>query len=233
MRLIPVILLLPAAALAQSAAPPRTLQFSGHEWFVKSSTRPVGPGPNWFSGETEDVWVDARDRLHMRIRNRDGHWWSTEVGTKANLGHGEYRFHLDSNIDALDPNIVLGLFTWDNDPAEAHREIDIEISRWSREKDDNIQFVLQPYKVPGNRLRFMLPPGIERSIHSFTWRQDRISFSIVAVGSETPIRQFSVTENIPKAGRENARINFWLNRGTAPANGKDAEVVFSKFEFVP
>lgn len=233
MRLIPLMLMLSAAALAQSAAQPRTLQFSGHAWIVKSSTRPVGPGSNWFSGAQDDVRVDSKGRLHMRIRNRDGHWWCTEVISKPSFGYGTYRFHLDSNIDALDPNIVLGLFTWSDQAVDHHREIDVEISRWGKEGDDNAQFVLQPHTVPGNRVRFTMPAGLEASMHSFTWRPDRLSWITAGPDPGTVIREYSLTEGIPKAGGENARINFWLLRGRPPMNGKDAEVVLSKFDFVP
>jgi hypothetical protein len=104
------------------------IAFSGYDWLVKASeNKAVGPGPNFFSGQ--NVWV--RDgELHLQISERDGRWYSAEIVSAASFGFGTYRFTLRSDVVDLDPNVVLGLFTWSDDAAFSHREIDIEISRW-------------------------------------------------------------------------------------------------------
>ncbi len=67
-----LVLLLPLLSLpmanVEAAAPAGTLSgatisFSGRSWAVKSSTQPVGPGPNVFSGSAENVWVDSGGQL--------------------------------------------------------------------------------------------------------------------------------------------------------------------------
>src|SRR5207247_1216386 len=40
----------------------RRFDFSGYNWWVKSSTSQVGPGPNYFSNSTNNVWLDASNR---------------------------------------------------------------------------------------------------------------------------------------------------------------------------
>jgi hypothetical protein len=109
----------------------RTIQFSGHRWQVKQSDRPVGPGPNWFSGREENVWVDEKGRLHLRISQREGHWWCAEVYTDKNLGYGTYVFRIAGKLHELDKSAVLGLFTWDDNTFlnAANSEIDIEFAR--------------------------------------------------------------------------------------------------------
>src|SRR2546422_5119806 len=37
----------------------RWLGFSGYDWWVKTRTGLVGPGPNYFSDSTNNVWLDA------------------------------------------------------------------------------------------------------------------------------------------------------------------------------
>src|SRR5437870_9597705 len=59
----------------------------------------------------------------------------------ASFGFGTYRFRLDSPVDDIDPNAVVGLFTWSDRPDFNHREIDIEISRWGEPGNPNAQFV--------------------------------------------------------------------------------------------
>jgi hypothetical protein len=113
----------------------RTLDFSGYTWNVKSTVAPpyeapFGPGPNYFSAAPDDVWVDANGDLHLTITQRDGKWYASEVYTVKPMDYGAYLFTVESGVDQLDKNAVLGLFTWDEtDPAYAHREIDIEFSR--------------------------------------------------------------------------------------------------------
>jgi len=59
---------LPSNVLAQAVASavvtrpypgPRWLSFSGYGWWVKASDGPVGPGPNYFSDSTNNVWLFA------------------------------------------------------------------------------------------------------------------------------------------------------------------------------
>src|SRR5206468_686881 len=102
------------------------ISFSGYKWEVKTSAaNPVGPGPNYFSSATNNVWVDGQGRLHLRITrqtvNGTNQWSCAEVVSQRSLGHGTYRFSLDSRVDNLDPKVVLGLFTWSDDPAYSHR----------------------------------------------------------------------------------------------------------------
>lgn len=143
----------------------RTLQFSGYEWKVKSSSGQVGPGPNYFSDSKNNVEVDARGRLHLRITQRDGRWYCAEVISTRSFGYGTYRFYVDTSFDKMDPRVVLGLFTWSDAPDYSHREIDVEVSRWGNKNNKNGQFVVQPYTRPMNIVRFQIPRGLNASTH--------------------------------------------------------------------
>ncbi len=109
-----------------SGAGDRVLRFSGYEWMVKTSDVPVGPGDNFFSDSGDNVFVDDEGSLHLRITRRGQRWHCAEVISVQSFGYGRYRFYLGSNLDHLDPNVILGCFTWNDDPEYNHREIDIE-----------------------------------------------------------------------------------------------------------
>ena len=226
-----------AAATPARATPARTLSFSGYEWWVKQSEGPVGPGPNLFGGGADNVWVDARGRLHLKITRRKGVSRCAEVVLTRSLGYGIYRFYLESRPPA-DPYVVLGLFTWNDEPAYTHREIDIELSRWGQPANQNAQFVVQPYQLPGHRIRFEFPARARQSVQSFTWSPGSVLFRSsvgrqdVADGGHV-VREETLTAGIPAPGGENARINLWLSRGMATPGESDCEVVVNKFEFVP
>src|SRR5215472_8341247 len=109
-----------AAAFGLSLLPgakPVTLEFSGYSWAVKTSSGTVGPGPNYYSDSPANVWVDDRKRLHLQITKTQGQWRCAEVVCTKSLGYGVYRFYLDSAVERLAPNVVLGLFTWNDRPA--------------------------------------------------------------------------------------------------------------------
>jgi len=220
----------------------RWLSFSGESWWVKTSSERVGPGPNYFSDSTNNVWVDALGRLHLRITQDAGRWYCAEVVSARTFGFGWYRFVIESRLDNLDTNIVLGLFTWSDDPAWAHREIDFErlcMDTTGRIDGNNFQFVVQPWEMPGHVVRFKVPPQATSSVHTFCWEPGAVRFRS-RVGGLAPL---SATTNVldtwvytlvtPQSGDENVRINLWLYDGMPPGNGHEAEVIVSRFDFSP
>jgi hypothetical protein len=220
--------------------PSREISFAGYDWRVKSGHQ-VGPGPNHFSDAEEDLWVDASGRLHMKIAERDGLWVCTEIVSKSSFGYGTYVVTLETRIDQLDPNIVVGTFTWDTYAPEHHyREIDFEFGRWKDPENQNAQYVLQPWDFPGHRYRFDIdyPEPTEITTHVMTWAPDRIDFKSYYGRFRTSppvadvIASWSYTgEGIPPAGGEQARINFWLVEGLPPTDGQEAEIVIAEFGF--
>jgi len=218
----------------------RWLGFSGYDWWVKTSAGLVGPGPNYFSDSTNNVWLDPQGRLHLRITNRSNQWQCAEVVSARTFGCGSYRFELDSLVDNLDIKAVLGLFTWSDDPAFADREIDVECSRWGNVADsNNAQFVVQPYNIAGHLVRYDVPAGVSNSTHLFTWETNRFSFqSLRGSYSSNPdptniISSWLYALTTPQSGDENVRLNLWLFGGSAPAGNAEVEVVIKCFEFVP
>jgi hypothetical protein len=234
-RLAPV---LSAAALALAIAGPaadasrlgRTIAFSGYTWQVKSSADMVGPGPNRFSDSPANVWVDTLGRLHLKLTRSKGRWYCAEVVNTQSLGHGRYLFELDSPVDALDPNVVLGLFTWSDDPSFNNREMDIELSRWGNAADaTNGQYVVQPYDRAGN-LQRITQRHVSSSTLSFDWQTNAVAFAASAAG---PSSWTYAGSDVPPPGSERARMNLWLYRGAPPANGKSVEIVVRRFLFTP
>jgi hypothetical protein len=214
------------------SAEPRKIHFSDYTWEVKSSAARVGPGPNYFSASSRNVWVDGKGRLHLRITRDDGRWESAEVASARSFGYGRYAFTLASpvNAAALDPNAVLGLFTWKDDPAYHNREIDIEFSRWGiAESTESGSHTVQPWATEGNQRTFSQPP-VTSSRHSFIWRPASISFR----NSSVPSENWTYSgPDVPLSGGEHARMNLWLFQGNPPRNDYPVEIVFERFRFTP
>lgn len=208
----------------------RVIRFSGYEWRVKASISPVGPGPNYFSDASESVWIDRNGWLHLKAREEAGRWLAAEVVLADSLGFGEYVFEVDGAAADIDRNAVLGLFTWSDEMAFAHREIDIEVSRWGDPAGLNGQCVVQPYHVPGAVVRFDLPAGETMLDLRFAWSRD--SVQCTAATPERPdLFEHRFTHGIPQAGGETARINLWLAAGRPPASRVPVEVIVKRFAF--
>ena len=209
----------------------RTLSWSGRSWQVKDSCGvPFGPGSCAFTGDTERIWVDGEDRLHLTTAVDGDGWSCTElVGTEP-LGHGDYAFTLATPAHDLDPRAVLGLFTYDlHDAAYAHREIDVELSRWGDAEDANAQYVLQPWEADGHLHRFTVGDQVPVT-HAFRWGPGRIDWRTEAEGE--PLHQWSyAAADVPPQGNEVPRLNLWLIDGRAESRGD--EVVVSRFEHTP
>ncbi len=207
----------------------KVLLFANRRWLVKSSTVPVGPGPNLF-GE-ENAFVDEQGRLHLKIHFNGTNWTCAEVYLEESLGYGTYQFTIDSAVDALPANVVLGLFTWSNEPAQSHREIDIEFGFNQAGDPTNAQYVIQPYTTAGNLHRFQVPASAAPTQHRFLWQPDRVDF---ASGNRLGnIAQWTASQGIPTPGDELVHLNAWLQDGKPVSTGHDVEIVLSGFTFTP
>jgi hypothetical protein len=214
----------------------RHITFSGYDWIVKSSIIPVGPGLNYFSDSMSSVWVDELGQLHLKVINSGGVWYSAEVISVKSFGYGKYSFQTANRVDQLDKNVVAGFFTYDVAGPQYYREIDIEFSRWGDDLDLNSQYVIQPFDILGNMYRFDIALKGNESTHSFDWENNGITFQ--SVEGSNIIGSWKYTGSyIPSPGTENVRINLWLYDpsnilGIPPSDGKEAELIIKKFEFV-
>jgi hypothetical protein len=208
----------------------KNLQFSGYEWQARDSASSRGGTLNVY--DPANAWTDDRGFLHLRIAKREDKWTSAEVMLSRSLGYGSYRVVV-RDTSRLEPAAVFSIFTWDD--AGPPREVNIEISRWGETTSKNAQYVVQPYYVPANVVRFMAPAGT--LTHSFAWEPGRISFS-TARGSgarrdENAVSQHAFTSGIPSPGSEAIRMNLYVYDNKRNPLTREAEVVIESFEYLP
>ena len=212
--------------------PRQTLMFSGYDWELRAIPSDRG-GDN--SYDPANAWTDAEGFLHLKLAQRDGKWTSAEVILTRALGYGTYMFVVRDTAH-LDPAAALGLLTWDDQGADQnHRELDIEISQWGDRSISNAQYVIQPYYVPANVVRFSAPAG--RLTHSFRWEPGRASFKTVrgtgASPGEPVVMQHEFTSGVPIPGTERVRMNLYFFRYAPVPPQRDVEVVIERFQYLP
>jgi hypothetical protein len=211
-------------------SPPQTLQFSGYQWEIRqtASQQDRSKYPNM----PPNAWTDANGFLHLRVTKVESHWVSAEIKLSRSLGFGSYRFVV-RDVSQLEPAAIFALFTWDE--LGPPREMDIEISRWGEPEDKNAQFVVQPYVVPANTVRFDAPAG--ELTYWMDWEPGRVSFKAMRGSrSNRPydlVAEHLFTSGVPSAGSERIHMNLYAYGNKRRPLQHELEVVIEKFEFLP
>src|SRR5258707_11855709 len=166
---------------------------------------------------------------------RDGRWSCSNVRLARSLGYGTYRFAVQDSAD-LQPSAVLGIYTLDEaKPHEIRRELNIELSRWGEPGKKNAQYVIQPYYVPENISRFILPAGV--LTHTLRWQPGEASFKTnrgpVEAGRSKGIAEHVFTSGVPTAAEETVHIELYEFHHSKSVSQLPAEVVIQKFEYLP
>lgn len=204
----------------------RTINFSGHTWSVKSGY--YGPGPNYWTDHTDDVYVDGSGALHLKVVQRDGAWRSSEVWLPASLGYGTYEFDIATRVDQLDPQVVAAPFLYQDDT----HEIDIEYSRWGYAENKNTWYNIQPWYVSGNQMKYNTAQGGGPITARIEWAADRIVLSTLQNG--VPLSSWIYTgANNFSPGKERVHINFWMYEAKAPQSSAAQELIVNAFRFAP
>ncbi len=216
----------------ERAAAQRIINFAGVDWQVKDGG-PWGPGPNYWSGSENSVWVDDLGRLHLKVRKENGRWYCAEVSTTEYTQYGEHRFLVEGMIDRMDKNLVLGLFVYATDT----KEIDVEYSKWGDvNKTDVGSFTVQPYSTPGNQHSFESPLDSAKTTHFFNWQPGYVSFGSMhghyydaPPSSNYYIEQWVYTGADIPSETDHLRtiLNFWLMNGQPLTDYSITEIIIT------
>lgn len=207
----------------------RTLHFSGYEWEIRGDPSNRGGARNNY--DPANAWTDVDGRLHLRIAKGSGEWTCAEVTLTRSLGYGSYSIDVQ-DVSSLEPSAVLGFFTWDDSTTDVnHRELDTEISRWGDPAGKNLQYVVQPYYIPANVVRFSAPAGKLR--YSFDWKPGSVTYKTIRMASGAPVAEHTFTSGVPLPGGEAVHMNLYPFANKNSPLQHPVEVVIDKFEYLP
>jgi beta-glucanase (GH16 family) len=210
----------------------KTIEFSGLKWKIRDDGK-GSPAANFW--RKDNVFVDKKGQLHLKIRKFGDVWTCAEIQTTDKFLYGKFEFEIVGRIDELDKNIVLGLFKY---PQEVNRdgldEIDIEFSRWGKNENFNGLFTVysdqksQPEK--SKNFNFVLEG--ERTAHSFIRTPESVyfqSFHGNTAGNKFAEWKFE-SSHISKNPMP-VYLNFWLFRGQPPSNLQESEIIIKNVKF--
>jgi hypothetical protein len=112
--------------------------------------------------------------------------------------------------------------------------MNIELGRWGESTSKNAQYVIQPYYVPANTVRFITPPG--RLTFRLGWEPERVSFRSIRGSSSRAsdvVAEHVFTSGIPSPGNESIHINLYVFDNRRNPLQHESEVVVETFEFLP
>lgn len=234
--LVAAFIMISASVIAAAAAPSRLapgyLTFSDYRWRVIEYAEPRGPGPTLF--DRRNAYLDSEGRLVLETSYRDGRWTGAQLFLDRSLGYGSYELVLAPMARFLDDTAVLGFYTWDEDPAWANRELDIELARWGISDAPNLNFVVQPAEGRPERAGLAEFDFSARTTLRFEWTAGRVRFHAEnergSVAWEFPGPIMAPNPfGVPPRGRERVGLNLWLFGGRDPALAD--RVVIESFAF--
>lgn len=200
-----------------------TINFAGLTWDVSEYGN--------FTADPGSVYVDIEGKLHVKVRQVNGSWKDCEVVGQKYIGYGTYKFVIDSDMTNLDPNLVLGLFSFFNNPA-TNQEVDIEFAHFFNNPLSNVGFTVQPGPATEVNQKSWTIAEKGKTCHVFNWGPFGIDFASYA-GEDTNGQQLQYFHTDLKRDPTNVRaiINFWQFAGKAPA--QETEVIISDFQYIP
>lgn len=231
---VPVEVIIPSVPCATDLG-----TFGGLQW--KARTQGMsGPGPNLWSAC--NAWLDSAG-MHLRVSQRDSGWTSAEVYTSNSMGYGRFEFEISTRLDALDRNVVLGLFTYPGGGLDGQHEIDVEVSKFGATavNASNLTYAVYPATAMTTTqgrcaLRWDSPASV--SVHRFLWSATSVAFQSFATktvtASTAPYRAWSFKPTgtfAISSGSWPLRMNLWLFSGHPPTNGAPLEIVISKVTY--
>ena len=209
----------------------KTLRFSGYDWWLVDTDSDRGGTMHPY--RPENVTVDGRGFLHLRITRLADRWSCSELILQRSFGYGTYAVTVVIP-QPIEPSAVLSLFTWDRSGTDVnHREMDINISRWGNAEGKNVEYILEPYYLSTNVYGLEVKPGLTRfSLH---WEPGKASFESrrIEPGAESAYLSHTFTGNVPTPGDETLRMNFCeVMREQAPLR-REAEILVQRFQYLP
>lgn len=204
----------------------KTIEFSGLKWKIRDDGK-GSPAANFW--RKDNVWVDEKEQLHLKIRKVGDVWTCAEIQTTDKFLYGKFEFEIVGRIDELDKNIVFGLFKY---PQEMNRdgldEIDIEFSRWG--KSDNFNGLFTVYSdqksQPEKSKNFSFKLEGESTVHSFTRTPESVYFqSFHGNNLGNKFADWRYESKFISKKPMPIYLNFWLFRGQPPSNSQDTEII--------
>jgi hypothetical protein len=214
-----------------------SLDWKGYTWEVSEYSGYPGPGNNF---RNDNVFIGEDGFLHILLKKVGNIWTVGQISTSVPLGYGTYRFVGKGRLDLIDPNIILGMFSYGGE--DYINEIDIEISRWGDlpEVPQSIGWTTYPPVLGSPRLKqtgvFPMVQTSDETTHRYIWMPGYVNFlSQQGNKAESDLSDPIAAYHSVLSPNVDMPLVFivWLMGGMAPLNDEDVDFVIEDFTFTP
>lgn len=169
-----------------------------------------------------------------------GGWTCAELYTSVTFGFGTFRWFVEGAIDTLDPNVVLGLFTYGG--VDGINEIDIEAAKWGQTAStaSNLFYTVYPSTLsaqPVSSGKHITLQGTYTT-HQFTWTSSYVAFRSQYGFTNSSTQNIFDSYQTPKSFKSVVpqmsaplHMNLWLFQGQPPINGQEVEIIIHGFTY--
>lgn len=187
------------------------------------------PGGNVYAPENVQI-ID--DKLHLRLTHAANVWKCASVQTVSALSYGRYQWQIETPVNDLNENVVLGLFGYRG--PDYTNEIDIEFSKWGVPLyPTNASYTCYP-RIAGipPKLKEFNFPGTAESTHRMVWKKGILQM-YCAPGYHTLNDPLPLTWNLPwnqvPTSKMPIFMDLWLMNGIPPSDAKEVDIVIKEF----
>ena len=194
---------------------------------------PVGPGDNRFGLHEDNVVVNQKGELILKILQKEGKWSCAELVSKDKFSEGYYELVVQSDLSRLSSGVVLGLFLYDDNKAPYFDEVDFEFSSWGIDGEVKAQFVVHQDSLEKHHRA--IPFRVKTTVHQLFVKQDSIVFLSRQDHEEPPYMEhtFARPQNFTFENTH-FRINLWLyHPSKLSRKRKVSKVIIKSFSYVP
>jgi hypothetical protein len=225
-----------AVAIARGSSPspngPPVLHFSGYEWQVRSGGGDSGGDLCHY--DVANARVDQQGYLHLSMGEAGGRWRCAGVHLPRNFGYGTYRVVVEDSTH-LPASAVLSILLRSSleDPDE-RTGYSMQLGKWGQTQGKNASYVLQPYYIPGNTVRYSVPSG--PVTYTLRWSPGKAEFRTFAGNSSSDrpaMMQHVFRSGVPVAGSESVFLDLHNFHHRQSGLSQSTEIVVEKFEYLP
>ncbi len=214
-----------------------TFNLSGIKWKKRISEHNSGPGNNTFGLHERNVYLDKDGNINLKIKKTGRTYSCAEIYSDSFFGKGRYEITIATNTKQFSPQMVLGIFLYDQTASPHFNEIDIEYAQWGNKDIENAQYAIHT----NNNIevsRFYIPKKKLLSKHTIDISNQDIIITTSIYNKRN--NEFDLFEekkfvNPQEFDYRNTRFHFnlWLTDTPEKKVGKNPKVKIKSFKYTP
>ncbi|UJR09773.1 hypothetical protein I4U23_014000 [Adineta vaga] len=226
--------------------PSKSIVWKGYTWCLRNDLSNA-PGLNNYL--TDNVWIDDKGLLHLRIINTSDIWTSAALYTANRFNFGTFQWQIEAFLNVLDPKAVLSLYTSSLLITGINKtnEIDIEFTRWGSNSSTtpNLFYNVWPTKdnEPKSGTALIYNQTSIYTTQRFIWSSESVIFKSISGfrnDDSNIIQSWQSSTSFSKAVPQMSapiHMNLWIfhmdNNDRFPSNSKPIEIIIHDFVYHP